>query len=378
MKTLRNAALVLAVAAALGACNDSSDNDSNSDDAGATSDGGASSGTYTLKGTVPGTLIEAFCDDGSYFSAHSVVNGSDRHPFSLDLPRDVACRLAMTTNEGSADGRVITPVRLVSGGSGSIAFSNDDDALDLGHVSLALSRAEMRSDQNGDGVEDTPLDVALTDAERQAIRLVVKDRDPLDKDGDGIPNVYEDLDDDGIPNRYDDDDDGDGLPDIEDHDADGDGQDDNDLDGDGIENGKDHDDDNDGIHDDKDDDDDNDGIHDRDDDDDDNDGTPDSKDPDSHAYTPVDPGTPTAGRLLASQCAQCHGTDGRSRSDIDSLAGESANEIIEEMLEMQADSTPGIMDYHARGYTTEQIRAIGGYFGGISGNGYDRDDDDDD
>ena len=29
---------------------------------------------------------------------------------------------------------------------------------------------------------------------------------------------------------------------------------------------------------------------------------------------------PTLDRLLASQCAQCHGTDGRAVGDIDSLA----------------------------------------------------------
>ena len=46
---------------------------------------------------------------------------------------------------------------------------------------------------------------------------------------------------------------------------------------------------------------------------------------------------PDIDRLLASQCAQCHGTDGNAVGDIDSLAGEDFNELVDEMLEMKAD-----------------------------------------
>ncbi|MEQ8514840.1 MAG: hypothetical protein RIC38_04490, partial [Chromatocurvus sp.] len=72
---------------------------------------------------------------------------------------------------------------------------------------------------------------------------------------------------------------------------------------------------------------------------------------------------PTINRLLASQCSQCHGTDGYAVGDIDSLAGESVREIREELYEMKFEGTPGdIMDHQALGYTDDQIRRIAEYF----------------
>ncbi len=77
--------------------------------------------------------------------------------------------------------------------------------------------------------------------------------------------------------------------------------------------------------------------------------------------------TPTAGRLLASQCAQCHGTDGVSITDIDSLAGESQGEIIDEMLEMSNKNKNELMHLQAKGYSAEQVSLIADYFSGIAG-----------
>lgn len=72
---------------------------------------------------------------------------------------------------------------------------------------------------------------------------------------------------------------------------------------------------------------------------------------------------PPPGRLLASQCAQCHGTDGRSRTEIDGLGGEEAGEIQEELGEMQMEFDPAeIMHLQANGYSDEQIRLISEYF----------------
>ncbi len=96
---------------------------------------------------------------------------------------------------------------------------------------------------------------------------------------------------------------------------------------------------------------------------------------------------PSAGRLLASQCAQCHGTDGISVSGIDSLAGESG-EILEEMFEMKAENRNRVMHLQAKGYTDAQIREIATYFsslysgngnvgGGYDNDGWDNDRDDD-
>ncbi|HIP02261.1 MAG TPA: cytochrome c class I [Campylobacterales bacterium] len=63
--------------------------------------------------------------------------------------------------------------------------------------------------------------------------------------------------------------------------------------------------------------------------------------------------TANAGRLLGSQCAQCHGTNGISVTDWDSIAGE--DELESEIFE---DDEP-IMNAQAHGYTTDEIALIG-------------------
>lgn len=64
----------------------------------------------------------------------------------------------------------------------------------------------------------------------------------------------------------------------------------------------------------------------------------------------------TAGRLLASNCFQCHGTLGRG--GFDSIRGKDVAEVVE-FLRKPADSN--IMAAHAQGYTTAQLQAIVGY-----------------
>jgi cytochrome c553 len=70
---------------------------------------------------------------------------------------------------------------------------------------------------------------------------------------------------------------------------------------------------------------------------------------------------PPAGRLLASNCFQCHGYDGKSTIGFERLSGESSNEIYNELREMRTKSKPDIMDIHARGYTDAQMRLIADY-----------------
>lgn len=75
---------------------------------------------------------------------------------------------------------------------------------------------------------------------------------------------------------------------------------------------------------------------------------------------------PNDGRLLASNCMQCHATNGQPRPGFSSLAGKSASEITGEMLEM-ARMTPGkepekdLMAVHARAYTRAEIDLIAKY-----------------
>lgn len=59
------------------------------------------------------------------------------------------------------------------------------------------------------------------------------------------------------------------------------------------------------------------------------------------------------GRLLASNCFQCHGTLGRG--GFDSIRGSNAAEVVE-FLRKPADAN--IMAAHAQGYTTAQLQAI--------------------
>jgi cytochrome c553 len=66
--------------------------------------------------------------------------------------------------------------------------------------------------------------------------------------------------------------------------------------------------------------------------------------------------TNTEGRLLASNCFQCHGTLGNG--GFEEIRGESANELLE------FQSKPAgrdIMAAHAQGYTPEHLRKIAAY-----------------
>lgn len=67
-----------------------------------------------------------------------------------------------------------------------------------------------------------------------------------------------------------------------------------------------------------------------------------------------------AGRTLAANCFQCHGTDGYG---MEHLAGERASEIVEELMEMKFESArSNIMNVHAQAYTAEEINLIADYF----------------
>jgi cytochrome subunit of sulfide dehydrogenase len=68
--------------------------------------------------------------------------------------------------------------------------------------------------------------------------------------------------------------------------------------------------------------------------------------------------TPPAGRLLASNCFQCHGTNGKGPG-FDIIAGKSASELYNELKDFQTSTEDkGIMGSHAKGYTDEQLKQI--------------------
>jgi sulfide dehydrogenase cytochrome subunit len=72
--------------------------------------------------------------------------------------------------------------------------------------------------------------------------------------------------------------------------------------------------------------------------------------------------TPPAGRLLASNCFQCHGTNGYSSAGFDKLVGMTADELLHKMKEMQTSGERGIMNVHALGYSDAQIRSLAAFF----------------
>ena len=73
--------------------------------------------------------------------------------------------------------------------------------------------------------------------------------------------------------------------------------------------------------------------------------------------------SPAPGQVLASQCAQCHGTDGYGPG-FDELAGKT--DLYEELIEMKYESqVEDIMERQARGYTDEQLGLIADYFASL-------------
>lgn len=68
------------------------------------------------------------------------------------------------------------------------------------------------------------------------------------------------------------------------------------------------------------------------------------------------------GRLLASNCFQCHGTNGSG--GFDKLAASSYSEIYNDLVKFATgkEDPSGIMAAHASGYTDAQMRSIATYF----------------
>ena len=65
-----------------------------------------------------------------------------------------------------------------------------------------------------------------------------------------------------------------------------------------------------------------------------------------------------AGRLLASNCFQCHGTNGKGPG-FDAINGKSVGEIYKKLKEFQAGKEGnGIMAKHALGYTDAELQAL--------------------
>lgn len=79
-----------------------------------------------------------------------------------------------------------------------------------------------------------------------------------------------------------------------------------------------------------------------------------------HAQAPANA---TLARNLAAQCANCHGTNGKSVAEVPSLAGQSAAVLIAKMNDYRSGKQAAtIMHQLSKGYTDEQIALMADYF----------------
>lgn len=75
------------------------------------------------------------------------------------------------------------------------------------------------------------------------------------------------------------------------------------------------------------------------------------------------------GQTLASQCAQCHGTNGKPVGGIDDIAGEDTKSMYNKLLEMQSKTEKkDIMHVQIRGYTLDELWLISEYLASVPGN----------
>jgi sulfide dehydrogenase cytochrome subunit len=76
--------------------------------------------------------------------------------------------------------------------------------------------------------------------------------------------------------------------------------------------------------------------------------------------------TDTKARFMASNCAYCHGSDGKSQGAIPSLTGLEQQYFIDQMKAFKDGSRPAtVMQKHASGYTEAEYAAMAKYFAAI-------------
>jgi cytochrome c553 len=72
-----------------------------------------------------------------------------------------------------------------------------------------------------------------------------------------------------------------------------------------------------------------------------------------------------AGRDIAANCANCHGTDGRSRGSVPAIAGQDKAYLVQQLKDFRDGKRPStIMQQLAKGYSDAQIEAAAAYLAG--------------
>lgn len=68
-------------------------------------------------------------------------------------------------------------------------------------------------------------------------------------------------------------------------------------------------------------------------------------------------------RGMAAACANCHGTQGRAQTGMDSLAGVNKEELLKKLMDFKTGKKPAtIMHQLSRGYSDDQLAALAAYF----------------
>ena len=84
------------------------------------------------------------------------------------------------------------------------------------------------------------------------------------------------------------------------------------------------------------------------------------------AITPAMAQDATQVRLLAANCANCHGTDGRSQGGMPSLTGQTKARLVEMLQDFKTGKKPAtIMHQISKGYTDAEIDSLAGYFSAL-------------
>ena len=74
------------------------------------------------------------------------------------------------------------------------------------------------------------------------------------------------------------------------------------------------------------------------------------------------------GRNLAATCANCHGTNGAARGDMQPLAGVAAATLVATLADFKSGARPAtVMHQIAKGYTDDQVKLIAAYFAAQGG-----------
>ncbi len=82
----------------------------------------------------------------------------------------------------------------------------------------------------------------------------------------------------------------------------------------------------------------------------------------AHAQTASDADR-RAASMLASNCANCHGTLGTAQGAMPSLAGQQKTYIVEQMRAFRDGKRPAtVMHQLAKGYTDQQVEQIAEFF----------------